>query len=191
MLLSTAPRVAPVPSDEIDWPRTFASIVVYGGMLLILGLLVLALVLVVRWLHQKSEQQSLALQAQRVQQAAAWAAHEEQRRAAMMAQYGAVEAARRWEQEERERREQQVAQARLDDLTRRFGSSAAHRILQGEVWRGQSVAALLEALGPPADSDQKVMKTKTKTVYKWGHVSGNRYAVRVTVENGFVIGWER
>ena len=190
-MLSAPPRVAPAPSGEIDWARTFASIVVYGGMLLILVLFVLAVVMLVRWLHQKSEQQGLALQAQRIQQAAAWAAHEEQRRAALIAQYGAVEAARMWEQQEHERRKQEAAQRRLDDLTRRFGGSAAHRILQGEVWQGQSAAALLEALGPPADSDQKVMKTKTKTVYKWGHVSGNRYAVRVTVENGVVIGWER
>ena len=53
------------------------------------------------------------------------------------------------------------------------------------------MAALLEALGPPAAHDEKVLKTKTKTIFKWGHISGNRYAVRVTVENGVVVGWER
>ena len=51
-MLLAAPRSVPSPSPDsgIDWPRTIASVVVYGGLLLILGLSVLAFVLLVRWL---------------------------------------------------------------------------------------------------------------------------------------------
>jgi hypothetical protein len=34
------------------------------------------------------------------------------------------------------------------------------------------------------------VKTKTRRVYKWGQTGRGRYAVRVTVENDLVVGWE-
>ena len=82
------------------------------------------------------------------------------------------------------------AKARWEDLCRRFGQEAAARILRRDVWQGQTTAMLFESLGHPVDFDEKVLKTKVKRIYKWGQTGRNRYATRVTVEDGLVVGWE-
>jgi len=81
-------------------------------------------------------------------------------------------------------------QARWDDLCRRFGPEVAARIYRGDIWQGQTEEMLFESMGRPVDFDEKVMKTKTRRVYKWGRMGANRFATRVTVENGVVVGWD-
>jgi hypothetical protein len=46
-------------------------------------------------------------------------------------------------------------------------------------------------LGNPLDVDQKVLKTKKKEVWKYQPKGANRYALRVILENGLVVGWEQ
>lgn len=75
-------------------------------------------------------------------------------------------------------------------LISRFGFDDAIRIVRGEVWQGQTEVMLLEARGAPADQDEHVMKTKTKRTYKYGAQGGNRYTLRVMLEDGVVVGWE-
>jgi hypothetical protein len=65
------------------------------------------------------------------------------------------------------------------------------QIYQGEFWQGQSEEQLRDALGPPVDVDQKLLKTKTKEVWKYDHRGGNRFGLRVIVENDYVVGWDQ
>jgi hypothetical protein len=64
------------------------------------------------------------------------------------------------------------------------------RIINRECWRGETAEQLIDSLGRPADIDHKLLKTKSKEVWKYGHRGANRYAVRVTLENNVVIGWD-
>jgi hypothetical protein len=58
-------------------------------------------------------------------------------------------------------------------------------------WQGQTQEQLLDSLGRPADTDTKVLKTKTKEIWKYNRVGKNRFGLRVTVENGVVVGWDK
>jgi hypothetical protein len=64
------------------------------------------------------------------------------------------------------------------------------KLMDGWVWQGQTVAQLTDSLGKPAEVDRTVLKTKIKEVWKYGHRGRNRYGVRVTLEDGVVVGWE-
>lgn len=63
-------------------------------------------------------------------------------------------------------------------------------ILRGGVWVGQSADQLRDSLGRPVDVDQKVLKTKIKETWKYNQTGKNRFALRVTLEQGRVVGWD-
>ena len=44
---------------------------------------------------------------------------------------------------------------------------------------------------PPADTDQKVLKTKTKEIWKYRPTARNRFGLKVTLDDGIVAGWEQ
>ncbi|WP_239989862.1 hypothetical protein [Pseudomonas syringae] len=64
------------------------------------------------------------------------------------------------------------------------------KILSKTIWLGQTERQLIDSLGPPSGKDQKLLKTKTREVWKYYHQGANRYRLRVTVEDGSVSGWE-
>jgi hypothetical protein len=64
-------------------------------------------------------------------------------------------------------------------------------ILDGKFWRGQTSEMLIDSLGSPADKDSLVLKTKTKTTWKYGHKHSNQYRLRIFLENNVVTGWEQ
>src|SRR5690606_34056169 len=80
---------------------------------------------------------------------------------------------------------------RLADLTRRFGAADAARIMAGEIWQGQPAEQVFEALGSPVDTEQKVMKTKVKVTLKYDQRTAKSFGLRVFIEDGEVVGWER
>lgn len=80
---------------------------------------------------------------------------------------------------------------RRRSLMQKYGDpQLVARIINSEVWQGQTEEQLRDALGRPADVDEQVMKTKTKRVWKYGRSGKNRYRLRITLENGSVIGWD-
>lgn len=79
---------------------------------------------------------------------------------------------------------------RRDGLVARFGEEVTERILRQEVWIGATDEELRESIGAPDDVDERVMKRKTRHVYKYCETGKNRYALRVTLEEGVVTGWE-
>lgn len=81
---------------------------------------------------------------------------------------------------------------RRERLMKKYGNSElVDRLMNRMFWQGQSEEQLLDSLGKPVDIDQKVLKTKTKEVWKYNQTGKGRYALRVTLENGEVIGWDQ
>lgn len=77
-------------------------------------------------------------------------------------------------------------------LMEKYGDeSLVDQLMKGIFWQGQPEGQLLDSLGKPLDIDQKVLKTKTKEVWKYNKTGKNRYALKITLENGEVIGWDK
>ena len=141
------------------------------------------------WQQQQAEQQRRQAEAawQKQQAEAEWQRQHQQVVTSFEAsQRAAAEQARI----EAERARIQAEQARLAALTGKFGPENAARVMRGEIWQGQTAEMLVEALGKPADIDEKVLKTKTRHIYKYRPMGANRYRLRITLENGLVVGWE-
>lgn len=58
-------------------------------------------------------------------------------------------------------------------------------------WVGQTAEQLIDSLGNPVDIEQKILKTKKKEVWKYSHQGGNRYSLRITLDNDHVVGWDQ
>jgi hypothetical protein len=111
---------------------------------------------------------------------------EEGRRAAAAAE---EEQARAREAMARASMEARARERRLR-LIDRFGAEAAERILREELWIGETEEMVQESLGYPDDVDERVMKTKHRRVLKYRPLGKNRYGLRVTLDDGVVVGWE-
>jgi hypothetical protein len=81
---------------------------------------------------------------------------------------------------------------RLLALAERFGSEdVAQDIMLQKFWSGQTEEMLVESLGPPAEVDKQVLKTKRKEVWKYGETRKNQFSLRITLENGRVVSWDQ
>ncbi len=65
------------------------------------------------------------------------------------------------------------------------------RIMGGTAWQGMSKDQLIDSWGKPVEIGERVYKTKVVETCKYNQTGSNRFASRVTVENGVVTGWER
>ena len=65
------------------------------------------------------------------------------------------------------------------------------RLMKGEIWQGQTRGQVIDALGKPLMINEQVLKTKTKYTYKYNRIAKNRYGLKVIIENGLVIGWDK
>lgn len=50
---------------------------------------------------------------------------------------------------------------------------------------------LLDLLGRPVGIDERVLETKTKEIWRYNQIAKNRFALRITLENEVVVGWEQ
>ena len=64
-------------------------------------------------------------------------------------------------------------------------------LLEEKFWRGQTAEQLKDSLGAPLDVDQKVLKTKVKEVWKYEQTGKNRYALKITLDDGVVVSWDQ
>ena len=64
------------------------------------------------------------------------------------------------------------------------------RIMEHTVWEGMTSAQLFDALGQPEAVDQKYLKQVSREVWKYNQQGKGRYAAKITLENGFVVGWD-
>ena len=64
-------------------------------------------------------------------------------------------------------------------------------IMNKTLWQGETKEQVEDSLGYAQDVDEKVFKLKTRETWKYQHESGNRYRLRVFIENDIVVGWEQ
>ena len=65
------------------------------------------------------------------------------------------------------------------------------RLMKGMFWQGQTSDQLYDSLGRPLEIDQKVLKTKKKEIWKYNSTGKNRYALKITLDNDVVVGWDK
>ena len=81
---------------------------------------------------------------------------------------------------------------RRKHLTAKYGDvEIARRLMKHVVWQGETREQLLDSLGEALDVDQKVLKTKTKEVWKYRRIGANRFGLKITLDDGVVTAWER
>ena len=74
----------------------------------------------------------------------------------------------------------------------KYGDSVlVEKLMSKSFWQGQTEGQLIDSIGKPLDIDQKVLKTKTKEVWKYNETGKKRYALKITLENGEVAGWDQ
>lgn len=92
-------------------------------------------------------------------------------------------------EEEQEKKKQ--ANEKKEYLDKKYNNSElVEKILNQTVWLGQTSEQVIDTLGEPEDTDEKVLKTKKKETWKYFQTGKNRYAFKVFIENGKVIGWD-
>lgn len=83
-------------------------------------------------------------------------------------------------------------QKRLVYLREKYkNESVVQKIYDGYFWVGQTTQQLTDSLGDPEGIDNKLLKTKTKEVWKYNRKGVNRFALRINIEDGRVIGWDQ
>lgn len=81
---------------------------------------------------------------------------------------------------------------RKSRLTNKYQNEAiVDRILDNKIWQGMTKEQLLDSMGEPESTDEQVLKTKSKAVWKYGQVGHNRFSLKVNIENNLVIGWTK
>ncbi len=80
---------------------------------------------------------------------------------------------------------------RRKQLTEKYGDpEIARRMMKRVLWQGETQEQLLESLGTPEDIDQKILKTKSKEVWKYRPSGKNRFGPKVTLDDGIVVAWD-
>jgi hypothetical protein len=81
---------------------------------------------------------------------------------------------------------------RRKHLTEKYGDEQiARRMMKGVIWQGETREQLLESLGKPVDIDEKVLKTKSKEIWKYRKTARNRFGLKITLDDGVVVAWEK
>ncbi len=81
---------------------------------------------------------------------------------------------------------------RLEFLRQKYHDEAVvQNIVAHRFWRGQTSEQLVDSLGNPTRIDQNVLKNRERDVWKYYPRGVNRYGLRITLENGIVVGWEQ
>ncbi|GAD62009.1 DNA translocase FtsK [Aquipseudomonas alcaligenes] len=66
----------------------------------------------------------------------------------------------------------------------------ARRIITQTVWEGMTAGQVHDAFGEPEAIDQKYLKRTSREVWKYHAMGANRYASKIILENGLVVGWD-
>ena len=115
----------------------------------------------------------------------------EQRHAALLAAQQAEVAARLAAEREAAAQATLDAQQRQQHLVEKYGVDGAAKVNARELWRGAPVDAVIEMFGQPLDVDEVVSKKRVRRVLKYFQIRSNAYGLKVTVDDGFVTGWDR
>lgn len=81
---------------------------------------------------------------------------------------------------------------RIEYLRDRYGDEeVVQRILQQTPWQGQTADQIRASMGDPVSIDRKVMATRKREVWKYRPAGRNRYALKITLDDDVVIGWDQ
>jgi ABC-type multidrug transport system fused ATPase/permease subunit len=81
---------------------------------------------------------------------------------------------------------------RIALLTKYLGDiETVDKIMSHSIWEGQTTHELIDSLGEPVEVDEKILKTKSKEIWKYNQTGKGRFALRITLENNVVIGWDK
>jgi len=69
-------------------------------------------------------------------------------------------------------------------------SSISRKILKINYLHAHDFLNLGGLIGRPVDIDQRVMKTRVREVWKYRQTGKGRFALRITLENNIVVGWD-
>ena len=72
-----------------------------------------------------------------------------------------------------------------------YDEQLVKKIVEGYFWEGQTAEQLRDSIGIPAEIDEKILKTKKKEIWKYNRKSANRFALRITLDNDIVVGWDK
>ena len=75
-------------------------------------------------------------------------------------------------------------------LVSQYGEEIAARIVAHKVWQGMTIEQLIKSWGSPIDIDCEIVKARKKETWKYVQTGKNRFANRIYLENGVVIGWK-
>ena len=79
----------------------------------------------------------------------------------------------------------------LETAIRAWGEETALRLRAREAKLGDTEDMVRFAFGEPEAIDEKVLKTKTKRTFKYQALGGRGYAVKIHLDDGEVVGWEK
>ena len=74
-------------------------------------------------------------------------------------------------------------------LRERYSGQELEDLIAKVIWEGESADQIRDSLGPPIAVESHTRKTKHKEVWKYGHEGGNRYRLRITLDDGQVVSW--
>lgn len=83
-------------------------------------------------------------------------------------------------------------QKRRESLMKKYNNKKlVDKIMNNTLWQGQTAEQLIDSLGKPKAIDQKILKSKKKEIWKYNYRGGNRYGLRISLDNDIVVGWDQ
>lgn len=96
-----------------------------------------------------------------------------------------------FDRERRKKREREMQRRHAYVQAKYRDPGIVNMIMNRMLWQGQTTEQLRDSLGNPEDVDEKVLKTKTKHIWKYHQTGRNRFGLKITVENNVVVGWDK
>lgn len=85
-----------------------------------------------------------------------------------------------------------LREMRKSALMKKYGDAAlVGRLMRREIWEGQLEEWLVDSIGKPIQIDQKVLKSRTREVWKYNQRTRRIFGLRVILEDGVVVGWDQ
>lgn len=85
---------------------------------------------------------------------------------------------------------QASGEAVLEALRAKYGTDTLKCMIVRKPWLGASTNEIRALLGPPERIDEKVMKTRTRHVYKYDQSGKAMFKLSITFDNGLAVEWE-
>lgn len=64
-------------------------------------------------------------------------------------------------------------------------------IMDCTFWKGQSKEQLIDSIGHPDSEEKKVMRSKTKEIWKYNEFKKGQFSLKVSLEDDVVVGWDQ